>query len=69
MYENFDQLLKKSNQSVSDVSKATGIGMSVFSNWKARGGNLSVENLAKVARFFNVPIEHFLSVDVDVKRS
>lgn len=63
MYQIFEQLLTDSNHTVSDVSRVTGIGMSVFSNWKARGGNLSVDNLAKVARFFDVPIERFLVDD------
>lgn len=61
MYQIFEHLLTESDLTISDVSRATGIRMSVFSNWKARGGNLSVDNLAKVARFFGVPIERFLS--------
>ena len=60
MYEKFEMLLKEKNVTTADVASATGISQSVFSNWKTRGGNLSLENIAKVAKFFNVPIESFL---------
>lgn len=63
MYRLFEQLLTENESTPTDVSRGTGIRMSVFSNWKARGGSLSVENLAKVARFFGVPIEYFLQSD------
>ena len=60
MYKKYLELLEKAHETTADVSKDTGIQESVFSNWKSRNGALSVENLAKVARHFGVPIEYFL---------
>ncbi len=60
MYKKYAELLKEHNETTSDVSKDTGISESIFSNWKSRNGALSVENLAKVAKHFKVPIEYFI---------
>ena len=63
MYKKFYQLLCERNVTASEVARATGIPESVFSNWKNRnGGNykLSLDNIAKVAKYFNVPIEFFV---------
>lgn len=63
MYQRFLELLSKSGETVAQVAKSTGIRESVFSNWKARQGNLSVENLVKVANHFNVPLEFFIPTE------
>lgn len=63
MYKKFRELLEKFQETPADVAKDTGISESIFSNWKTRNGGLSVENLAKVAKHFNVPIEYFLKED------
>lgn len=63
MYKKFVELLQKRNESTAQVSRATGIGESVFSNWKNRGGKPSVDNLAKLAKYFDVSIEFFLEED------
>ena len=60
MHKKFLELLEKSGETTAQVSRATGIAENVFSNWKARQGNLSVENLSKIAKHFDVPIEYFL---------
>jgi transcriptional regulator with XRE-family HTH domain len=60
LYQKFAELLSKSGKKVSQVSKETGISESVFSTWKNRNGGLSAENLYKVAKYFDVPIEFFL---------
>lgn len=64
MYEYFEHLLHKYNVSVSDVSKATGIGQSTLSNWKARRNILGADLLMKIAKYFNVQIEYFLGGDL-----
>lgn len=64
MYEYFEHLLQKYNVSVSDVSKATGIGQSTLSNWKARRNILGADLLMKIAKYFNVQIEYFLGGDL-----
>ena len=60
MYQKYVELLEKTGENTAQVSKATGIRESVFSNWKARQGNLSVDNLMKIATHFNVPMEYFI---------
>lgn len=59
MYERYLVLLKKYNVTTAQVCRACGISQAAMSNWHRRGGNLSVKNLAKIAKYFNVPIEYF----------
>ena len=54
MYERFIKLLTEKNLTVAEVSKATGIKQSTFSNWKKRKGNLNVPNTIKIANYFGV---------------
>jgi repressor LexA len=42
------------------VATATGIYPSTFSDWKSGRSNPGVEKLAKIAKFFGVPMEYFL---------
>ena len=61
MYEKFIKLIKQRNLSVYRVSKMSGIAQSVFSDWKYRqDGNLSIDNLKKLAAALEVPITYFL---------
>lgn len=63
MYEKYLELLEKTGKSTYQVCHDTGIAENTMSNWKKRsdsGGKLSVENLAKLARYFEVPMEYFL---------
>lgn len=64
LYSKYQALLEKSGKNTATVCKETGIAETTMSNWKNRGGGLSVENLAKLANYFGVSIEYFLeSVD------
>ena len=60
MYKKYEELLKERNLTTAEVSRGTGISESVISNWKKRGGNLSLENAKKVADFLGVSIEELL---------
>ena len=61
IYEKYLKLLEKAGVTTYQVCKATGMKENVFSMWKSRqDGKLSVENLAKLAKYFDVPIEYFL---------
>jgi len=60
VYKKFEELLKERGLTAADVSRATGIAQTVFSNWKTRDGALSFGNLAKVAAFLEVPLEAFV---------
>lgn len=59
MYKRFEELLKEKGLTAADVSRATGIAQTVFSNWKSRDGSLSFDNIVKVADFLEVPLETF----------
>ena len=63
MYEKYLALLEERGVTTATVCRETGIPESTLSMWKSRQdkrANLSVENLAKIAKFFNVPIDYFL---------
>lgn len=62
-YAKFTELLTKNGVTTAQVAKETGISESVFSNWKKRKDtqrNLTVGNLAKIAKYFGVPMETFI---------
>jgi len=56
MWEIFEELLRRDGVSIADVSRATGINQSVFSNWKRRNSKISAENAKKIAEYFNVTV-------------
>jgi transcriptional regulator with XRE-family HTH domain len=63
MYEKYLALLAEHGVTTATVCKETGISESTMSMWKSRqekGAKLGVENLAKIAKYFGVPIEYFL---------
>lgn len=57
MYSTFQDILAAQKLTVANVAHGTGIKESVFSNWKTRGGYLSLENTVKVANFLNVSLD------------
>ena len=61
MYEKYSALLEKVNKTSYQVSKETGISQTAFSNWKTGRSEPSLESLKRLARYFDVPIEYFLS--------
>lgn len=54
MYEIFLKLLKERGVKASDVSRATGIPQSTFSDWKSGRSKPKDEKLQKIADFFGV---------------
>lgn len=60
VYEKFVALLDKTNKTAYQVSKDTGIGQNVFSNWKAGRSVPKVDKLKILADYFGVSIEYFL---------
>lgn len=60
MYEIFEQLLEKFGVTTYQVSKATGISQSTFSNWKSRRNILSPEKLQMIADYFHVSIDYLM---------
>ena len=61
MYEVFLTLLEREGLTVADVSKATGIGQSTLSNWKARRNLLSAKNAQIIADFFGVSVDYLMT--------
>ena len=61
LYEKYSALLDKVNKTTYQVAKETGISQAAFSNWKYGRSEPSLESLIRLAKYFNVPIEYFLS--------
>lgn len=60
MYEKYSALLEKTNKTSYQVSKETGVGQNVLSNWKNDKTKPSLETLIVLAKYFGVNIEYFL---------
>lgn len=58
MYDIFAELLKKFDVKASDVSKATGINQTVFSEWKKGKSTPKVDKRRKIADYFGVSLEY-----------
>lgn len=61
LYKKFKELLGKTNKTTYQISKETGISQTAFSNWKSGRSDPSLESLKKLADYFGVSIEYFLS--------
>lgn len=61
MYEVFDDLMKQKGVTATDVSKATGIARSNFTDWKMGRATPKIDKLQKIAEYFDVPLETFTS--------
>ena len=61
MYEIFDRLLKEKGLRASDVSKATGIHGSTFSDWKSGRSKPKQEKLQKIADYFGVSVDYLMT--------
>ena len=61
MYEVFEQLLQKFGVTTYQVSKATGIGQSTFSSWKARKNLISGEKAKIIADYFGVSVDYLMT--------
>ena len=61
MYEIFEQLLQKYNVTTYQVSKATGISQSTFSNWKNRRNLLSPDKAKLIADYFGVSLDYLMT--------
>lgn len=66
LYKKFKELLVKSNKTTYQISKETGISQTAFSNWKSGRSDPSLESLKKLADYFGVSIEYFLSEEKEV---
>lgn len=60
-YERFRNLLEDRDVRANKVSKATGIASATLSDWKAGRYQPKINKLMLIAKFFDVPIEYFLT--------
>lgn len=58
MYSVFAELLAKFGVKASDVSKATGINQTVFSEWKKGKSTPKADKRQKIADYFGVSLEY-----------
>lgn len=61
MYEIFEELLQKHGVTTYQVSKATGISQSTFSNWKSRRNLLSPDKARMIADYFGVSLDYLMT--------
>lgn len=61
MYERFEKMRTDKGVTVADVSRATGITESTLSNWKKRGGKISIDNAVKLAKYFGTSVDALIA--------
>lgn len=61
VYERFSDLLQKKGVKVADVTRATGIKSTVFSEWKKGKAQPKADKLQKIADYFEVPLKYLLT--------
>lgn len=61
MYTVFEKLVKEKGIRVSDVSKATGIPRSAFSDWKQGRYTPKADKLQKIADYFGVSVKYLMT--------
>lgn len=61
MYENYCRLRDIKGVKDADVSKATGITKSTFTDWKSGRSSPKNEKLQKIADYFGVSVEYFFT--------
>lgn len=57
MYENYERIRNTKGYKDSDVSKATGVAKSTFSDWKNGRSKPKTDKLIKIAKFLDVSVE------------
>ena len=61
MYERFAELLKERGKRPSDLTEATGISSTVFSEWKSGKSQPKVDKLVKIARYLGTTVEYLVA--------
>ena len=60
MYARYVELRDKMGIRDADVSKATGIPQSVFTDWKNSKSSPKIDKLMKIADFFGISLDDFV---------
>ena len=61
VYERFSELLKNSGVRVADITRATGIKSTVFSEWKSGKSQPKADKMQKIADYFNVSLDYLMT--------
>ena len=63
MFNKIEELLKSHNMTLNKLSKTVGLPYMTLKNWKLRGSSPRLENVKKIADYFEVPVEYFFEDD------
>lgn len=61
VYERFTDLLQNKGVRVADVTRATGIKSTVFSEWKKGKAQPKADKLQKIADYFGVSVDYLMT--------
>lgn len=64
MYNKYVELRDKKNVTDYAVAEATGINKSTFTDWKTGRSEPKIGKLAKIAAYFGVPVDYFVTKEV-----
>lgn len=64
-YPRIFELMEKEHVTAKQLSAATGISQSNFTEWKKGRSNPKLEALIQISEFFNVPIEYLTGTETD----
>jgi transcriptional regulator with XRE-family HTH domain len=65
MWERFEMLMKENKLRIADVSRATGISYSTFTDWKAGRYKPKADKMLTIASFFNVSYSYLMGLSED----
>lgn len=66
MYQKLQKLMSVTGETAYQVSKATGISQTAFSNWKAGIAEPGTKSLAALAKHFHVSMEYFIENEEEI---
>lgn len=58
VFERIEQLAKEKGASIASIEKTLGFGNGTIRGWKE--SSPSLDNIAKVAKYFNVSVDYFV---------
>ena len=64
-YPRIFELMEKEHVTAKQLSAATGISQSNFTEWKKGRSNPKYEALIQISEFFNVPVEYLTGTETD----
>lgn len=63
IYDKIESLLRQNNITAYKLAKDTGFSTGLLSQWKTRKQKPSIDKIKKIAEYFSVPIDFFLSCE------